>query len=480
MNNMNRIFRITLTFFIMLIFIWWGNRVFAFELLNGKLDLYGYLEHFTATQFSERHNDSGNLANFRNSFQLEGVYKMIDNEDLKVNLFFMTRLFYEGAFDLDGSYGDALSNKGEHFLRRGRKRDRIRELYVDINYKRWNIRLGKQIVTWGEADGFRMADVINPLDMSWHFTFEGWEDISLPLWMVRVIYNIPHPWDPKIEVIYIPTDFQHNRYAPYGANWSPGFTDAIWSNIRHGAPHGDLNDGEFGIRLSATIKGVDLSIQDFYSRVDDPLFTDNPSSFERGMLYNDLGLFEFPRVNILGGKFAFYNRFTRAIIRGEWGYNFGQDFNAAGGTPYKIKERDIFAYMIGFDRPTMIPFLSKWNHSRSYFISCQMFQKYIMNHNHDLMTGMGTDKSQTTFTLLVNTGFFGDTVNPGCLIAYCTSGYGFALPNVAFKYGPDLNESDHWRFIIGGDFLWGSTKKEGTGSIRDHDQIYVKLRYEFF
>ncbi len=37
--------------------------------------------------------------------------------------------------------------------------------------------VGRQQIIWGESDGFRLADVVNPLDLSWHYFLESFEDI---------------------------------------------------------------------------------------------------------------------------------------------------------------------------------------------------------------------------------------------------------------------------------------------------------------
>ena len=59
-----------------------------------------------------------------------------------------------------------------------------------------SFRLGKQQIIWGEADDFRMLDRANPLDTSWHYIMEipppsfGWDDLRIPLWMVKGLWDI--------------------------------------------------------------------------------------------------------------------------------------------------------------------------------------------------------------------------------------------------------------------------------------------------
>jgi hypothetical protein len=81
----------------------------------------------------------------------------------------------------------------------------IRELYVDIQpHPILNIRLGRQLVAWGESGNSRLLDVINPVDATWHFGgFESFEDQRIPLWMLRTTVEIPQ-LDGGLDVVWIP------------------------------------------------------------------------------------------------------------------------------------------------------------------------------------------------------------------------------------------------------------------------------------
>ena len=49
------------------------------------------------------------------------------------------------------------------------------------------VKAGSQQIAWGEADALRLADVINPLDLSWYWSFPAWEEIRIPLTMLDVV-----------------------------------------------------------------------------------------------------------------------------------------------------------------------------------------------------------------------------------------------------------------------------------------------------
>jgi hypothetical protein len=453
-----------------------GSEALSTEYLDGKIDISGYLENFTSYRPTTQHR--GHLSNSRNTFYLEMGYKLLQNPNLSLELYAVGRHFYESAFDLDHDYGNASNRRDHNRVRTEKGSDRLREVYADISSGPFQLRIGKQVATWGEADGFRMADIINPLDLTWHWTFEAWEDITIPIWMIRGWYKTPLPYDLSVEFVVIPFDFEPTKFAPAETAWWPHMmTRQFLLNMKQSRRSNSNDNFEFGVRLRAEIKGWDVTLYDFYTRNDDPIFTDNAEKLIKGVLLGGEDLFKYKRYNVVGGTFNGYIDSIKSVIRGECGYNMNQDFNvtATGGPPFDIREKDVFAYMIGFDRPTMIPYLSRWNYYRTYFISVQMFQKFIIHHTHGLIRppDMGKDDTHTTFTLIVETGFFHDALVPNFLLAYDTSGWGFFLPSIKYKYG------HHWRFILGADILWGNSRNEGMGIFKDNDAITFKVRYEF-
>jgi len=64
------------------------------------------------------------------------------------------------------------------------QRDWLRELYVDKTVGDWDLRLGKQQVVWGTADGIKLLDMINPTDWS-EFNQNAPADARIPVWMIN-------------------------------------------------------------------------------------------------------------------------------------------------------------------------------------------------------------------------------------------------------------------------------------------------------
>ncbi len=60
--------------------------------------------------------------------------------------------------------------------------DYLRELYLDVKIAGIDLRLGKQQVVWGTADGIKLLDIINPTDYRW-WNQDPMEDARIPVWM---------------------------------------------------------------------------------------------------------------------------------------------------------------------------------------------------------------------------------------------------------------------------------------------------------
>lgn len=96
----------------------------------------------------------------------------------------------------------------------------LREAFVDlvgeVGTQSLTLRLGRQIVQWGEADGFNVVNVLNPNDNSVLMFFESPEDLATPLWMARLNYSagdVGPLHDVGLEVVLIP-DIRPMLFAP--------------------------------------------------------------------------------------------------------------------------------------------------------------------------------------------------------------------------------------------------------------------------
>ncbi len=67
--------------------------------------------------------------------------------------------------------------------------DYLRELYVDTTLWDWDLRLGKQQVVWGTADGIKLLDIINPTDFR-ELNQNTMAESRIPIWMINAETNV--------------------------------------------------------------------------------------------------------------------------------------------------------------------------------------------------------------------------------------------------------------------------------------------------
>jgi hypothetical protein len=67
--------------------------------------------------------------------------------------------------------------------------DYLRELYLDTEAAGWLLRLGKQQVVWGTADGIKLLDIINPTDFR-ELNQDTMEDSRIPIWMLNAEHDV--------------------------------------------------------------------------------------------------------------------------------------------------------------------------------------------------------------------------------------------------------------------------------------------------
>ncbi len=318
----------------------------------------------------------------------------------------------------------------------------LREAYVDLKLADAPVsfRLGKQQVIWGEADDFRMLDRANPLDTSWHYIMEipppsfGWDDLRIPLWMIKGLWDIGNIWNISntfLEAYWNPGDWRPVKVSylprPWGLriqnplfNREDGAFFAPFRNPTTGGPLERLMNGtalfkqgdysrtpgdnsQIGVRLSGVFpNGMQLGIHYFYQR----WAGDDGSPFApiRGITPTDEGNIRTqallakgtlpveyitPYIHTVGLSANYFEgNWTQAIFRLETVYDFGiymldrdKETTFAPLLPGTTR-KDMWKGMLAFDRPTWIRALNK---KTTFFITGQWFVHHIM-HNEDTLT----------------------------------------------------------------------------------------------
>jgi Protein of unknown function (DUF1302) len=412
-------------------------------------------------------------------------------------------------------------------------RDVLQEAHVTWTPGNFLIRLGKQIVVWGETDSFRLMDVINPLDQSRGITDYEFETTILPLWLARVEYFIQpnSTWlqDLAFEFIFNPNaDFVPDSGPGLGMDahgiWGvaidtgpmsyvpgvavplaatggvvlPGFTLVPTSSLGtadvalENPDSWDSDYFEYGFRIKAIINDSLISFNYFYGRDNSPItkYTNLAAPFngvslsphdDRVILLSDMDGY-YPLFRMAGMTFTrdFENLNISAlggvspVLRLEAFYGFSNTFTAIMGLPAAFEQHDEIRYAIGVDWKVKV----NWLNPRAYFmISPQFYHRKIRDYpaayTLNSTTGAVFADNYTT-SLVMNTSYFHNKLAPTIVWVSDRSNHAdMYIPQVKYEY------SDKWNFTLGAVFLNGQVAAAGFQPLENKDHMFLTISYKF-
>ncbi|MCY4388896.1 MAG: hypothetical protein OXC18_17535 [Desulfurellaceae bacterium] len=151
-----------------------------------------------------------------------------------------------------------------------RKRHRLFEAYVDLSWEALFLRIGRQNLSWGETDAFRLLDQINPLDASFGGFLVSLDDRRVPLDMVRAVYSFEDvgPFSELNIEGYGAFDKNISSPTPAGSPWSTPNPPGIRSVVKK--PAQNFKDTRGGFRVTARVGELTLSAAHYYTFLDAP------------------------------------------------------------------------------------------------------------------------------------------------------------------------------------------------------------------
>ena len=268
----------------------------------------------------------------------------------------------------------------------------IRELYVDVPINKWLIRAGKQQVVWGQADGLKVLDLVNPQSFR-EFILADFEDSRTPLWMVNL--EGPFVFGMDLQLLWIPDTSAHElpeSGAPF-AFTLPSVTGVDVIIEEPDLPRDYLKDSDAGVRLSGFWGGWDLGFYYLYHYNDFPTIS---RSFAASLTGPQLRISpKYERTHVAGGSVS--NAFGDFTLRGEIGYSTDRffsvdDFNDFDG----LARLGELSYVFGVD----------WSGLPETFVSMQIFQSMVDADP----TGLRRQRFETSASLLVRREFMNDSL----------------------------------------------------------------------
>jgi hypothetical protein len=226
--------------------------------------------------------------------------------------------------------------------RGGGTNGRVLEAYGTWHAESIDLRIGKQIVAWGRADGINPTDNITPRDLAIMLPFEEDQRLGVAAakldWIVRPEHTLTVFATPYFEPSVIP--------------WPNSGPEKIETR-----PTRNIANTQVGLRWNKVGEGFDWSISYFrgFSHLPSLVPTRTPTTVEA----------RYDRVQVLGADFA--RNFGRFGVRGEMAYSHTDD--RLGRDPF-VRNPQVYG-VLGVDRT----FFDNLN------VNVQVFARHVYNHS---------------------------------------------------------------------------------------------------
>lgn len=331
----------------------------------------------------------------------------------------------------------------------------LREFYVDGEIGNTFLRIGKQQVVWGQADGLKVLDVLNPQSFR-EFILDDFEESRIPLWMVNAETQVG---DATLQLLWIP-DNTYDDISEPGATFA--FTSPlIVPDIPPGVPvtvtpvdrpDDPFTDSDVAAKLSVFVAGWDLSLNYAYHYFDRPVVRREISA--AGVTVRQT----YERTHLLGGTFSnVYGDFT---LRGEVGFSsdrffLTEDMSDTDG----VAESDELSYVLGVD-------FQGW---RDWFVSAQVFQSFLTDPTPEIVR----DNVDTNATLLMRRDFMNDALQAeALLIQSLNQSDGVLQTSLNYEWRTNV------RLKVGADFFYGNS--QGLfGQFEQNDRVSIGVEIGF-
>jgi hypothetical protein len=376
------------------------------------------------------------------------------------------------------------------------------ELYADVSLGNLWMRLGKQQIVWGEMISSRILDIINPLDLSWHFQFEPeeFENIRVPQWALRARYNVPQilplRWlkDVYLEGFVNPGDVSPQVFPAPGSpyNVKPSVRLPVYPSppfLPAGSPVLKVRetdrrgDAEYGFRIGGgvgqvfgTLNYLSLYSKSGYWETTVPAPRPIPPTGLPNIVDN-----KYPRTDLYGASLNYsfpYPINVTATFEGL--YSPDEPYQKKNDTPTELPSilyKETKKWAIRFDRSTFVlprPI-------SAMMIQLQYSQTLVEDNGQIKSTpapygqsSNAIDSGQNVITLNLSQDLWHNNINLSFLAVYDLDDAHYMRPGFKYKIG------NHWIFDIYGVILGGAEARTGRfASMYWADEVFGRITYQF-
>ncbi len=327
----------------------------------------------------------------------------------------------------------------------------LRESYLDYLSDNWDLRLGRQVITWGLGDLIFINDVF-PKDYEAFFSGRPMEYLKKGIDGIKIgIY----PSFASAELVIIPF-FEPNVHPNNKRFWMYDPMPTV-INRREQEPTTNMENTEIALRLYRDIAGFDASLY-FYRG-----FYRQPSMLPDSLTAPTKIKLFYPELSVYGASLQ--GRALDGIVSFEGGYYDSRQDRK--GTDLMIPNKST-RFLIGYQRQLWEDFTA----------SMQYYTVYMYDYNQykiNLPSGFPKEKRlQDLLTLRLTHLFMHQTLRLSFFSFWSLSdGDYMFIPEVKYNF------SDNIWTAIGANVFGGGETWNQFGQLDNNDNIYLQLRYEF-
>ncbi len=331
---------------------------------------------------------------------------------------------------------------------------RLREAYIAIYLNKFDFRIGKQQIVWGQADGVFITDIVSPLDLT-DFLMRDFNEIRIGVTAVKINY---YPsYEHSFELIWLPA-FTPGVMPAAGSIWQPtyDFPASPTFDYANATVGFNLENSNVFLKYSMSKPWADIQLMGGYTREYFPTLHVSPIAppgpNAPGLLIQP----EYHRLALVGASFN--TMIADFVLRGEGAYYFNKNWQTTDPTaPDYLIEKDYINYVVGLDKT-----LGEWK------FSAQFIQRLITDYDEAMLD----DDIDNLATILVSRSLFRETVRLEWF-SYHGLTKGDALMRIRGLYYPH----DGLSLEVGSNIFTGT---EGTfGQYNANDMLYMRIKYNF-
>lgn len=319
----------------------------------------------------------------------------------------------------------------------------IHEAYIDYVAPSWDLRLGRQIIIWGNSDGVRITDNISPSDLSEYIT-RDFDEIRMAVDALKLRFFGDNGTG---ELIFIPF-FKQGILPDNDSPWAVGssFDNEIMDKNR---PDKNIKNGELGAKYALFLPGFDMALSYFYTWNDFPYYTQTRKNDSR--LVNP----EFHRLHIFGVEFS--RLYKDVVFRGEAAFSHGNRYGSS--TMDCLVKKDQIKWLLGMD----------WSPGNNWSLSFQVTEDRILGFSDKIQ-----QKEQSSMvTVSISKKLFREK-----LILFGMHYFNLNEQDSLTRLSSEYQVMDGLSLFLGTDIFTGC-QSGSFGRYTENTQVWAKVKYNF-